>query len=109
MDSLDALQITKLFDLTFEPFYFQVSYHLTVNKRICHTKSITYTNREQYFKNLKLFSVRVKESFEPIVLQKSKQTNKQKTDGFLLFLKAFSWETDLPVTLIDFTVNKQNW
>ena len=36
-----------------------------------------------YLKNLKLFSIRVKELFEPIVLPK-------KGDGFLLFLKAFS-------------------
>ena len=30
----------------------------------------------------------------------------EKTDEFLLFLKAFSWETDLCVTLGDFTVKK---
>ena len=41
-----------------------------------------------YRKKLKLFSVRVKESFESIVLQR-------KADGFLLFLKAFPRETDL--------------
>ena len=35
--------------------------------------------------------------FEPIVLWK-------KGKGFLLFLKAFSWKTDLLVTLCDFTV-----
>ena len=29
---------------------------------------------------------------------------RKKGDGFLLFLKAFSWETDLYVTLGDFTV-----
>ena len=29
-----------------------------------------------------------------------------KEDGFLLFLKAFSWETDLWVTQGDFTVKK---
>ena len=28
----------------------------------------------------------------------------QKADGFLLFLKAFSWKLDLWVTLGDFTV-----
>ena len=50
-----------------------------------------------YLKNLKLFSIRVEELYEPIVLQK-------KADGFLLFLKAFSWETDLWVALGDFTV-----
>ena len=48
-------------------------------------------------KNLKLFPIRVKELFEPIVLRK-------KGDGFLLFLKAFSWETDLWVKLGKFTV-----
>ena len=37
----------------------------------------------RYLKNQKLFSLRVKELFEPIVLRK-------KGDGFLLFLKAFS-------------------
>ena len=37
-------------------------------------------------KNLKLFSIRA--IFEPIVLQR-------KGDGCLLFLKAFSWETNL--------------
>ena len=46
-----------------------------------------------------MFSIRVKELFEPIVLRK-------KGDGFLLFLKAFSWETDLLVMLGDFTVKK---
>ena len=50
-----------------------------------------------YLKNQKLFSIRVKELLEPIVVRK-------KGDGFLLFLKAFSWETDLLVTLGDFTV-----
>ena len=48
-----------------------------------------------------MFSIRIKELFEPIVLQKKK---KKKGDGFLLFLKAFSWETDLWVTLGDFMV-----
>ena len=52
----------------------------------------------RYLKNLKLFSVRVKELFEPINLRK------KKGDGFLLFLKAFSWETDITVTLGDFVV-----
>ena len=37
----------------------------------------------RYLANLKLFSIRVKELFKPIVLQK-------KVDGFLLFLKTFS-------------------
>ena len=46
----------------------------------------------RYLKNLKLFSVRVKELFEPTVLPKKKK-KKKKADGFLLFLNAF--ETDL--------------
>ena len=37
----------------------------------------------RYLKNLKLFSIRVKELFENIVLRR-------KGDGFLLFFKAFS-------------------
>ena len=40
--------------------------------------------------------MRVKELFEPTVAKKA--------DGFLLFLKAFSWETDLWVMQGDFTV-----
>ena len=44
-----------------------------------------------------MFWVTVKELFEPIVLG-------GKGDGFLLFLKAFSWETDLWVKLGDFAV-----
>ena len=50
-----------------------------------------------YLKNLKLFSIRVKELFGPTVLRK-------KGDGSLPFLKAFSLETDLLVTLGDFAV-----
>ena len=50
-----------------------------------------------------MFSIRVNELFEPIVLQK------KKSDGFLHFLKEFSWETDLWVTLGEFTVKTQNW
>ena len=30
----------------------------------------------------------------------------KKADGFLLFLKVFSWETDLLVTLGDFVVKR---
>ena len=33
----------------------------------------------------------------------------KKGDGLLLFLKAFSWETDLWVKLGDFKVKTQNW
>ena len=44
-----------------------------------------------------IFSIRVNELFEAIVLRK-------KGDGFLLFLKALSWGTDLWVTLGDFIV-----
>ena len=51
----------------------------------------------RYLNNLKLFSVGIKELIEPIVLWK-------KADGFLFFLKALSSETDLLVTLTDFTV-----
>ena len=47
----------------------------------------------RYLKNLKLFLIREKELFEPIVLQKKKK--KKTADGFFLFLKAFSSETDL--------------
>ena len=49
------------------------------------------------FKILTLFSIRVKKSVWVYSLRK-------KGDGFLLFFKAFSWETDLWVTLRDFTV-----
>ena len=65
---------------------------------------MVYCYREfklRYLKNLKLFSIRVKELFEPIVLRKKKAT------GFLLFLKAFSSETDLRLTLGDFTVKRR--
>ena len=51
----------------------------------------------RYHKNQKLFSNRVKELFEPLVFWK-------KSDVFLLFLKAFSWETYLWVMLRDFTI-----
>ena len=56
----------------------------------------------RYFTNLKLFSIRVKELFEPIVLRK-------KCRRVLLFSKTFSWEIDFWVTLDDFTVKTQNW
>ena len=49
-----------------------------------------------------MFSIRVKELFEPIVLRR-------KADGVLLFyLQVFSWEleTDLWVTLGDFVVRQ---
>ena len=51
----------------------------------------------RYLTNLKLFSIRVKELFKLIVLRR-------KGDGFLLFLKAFSSETDFWVTVGDFRV-----
>ena len=54
----------------------------------------------RYLKNVELSLD--KELFEPIVLQEKKRR-------FLLFLKAFPWETDLWVTLGDFTVRTQNW
>ena len=50
-----------------------------------------------YLKNLKFFSIRVKELFEPKILRR-------KAGGILFFLKALSWETDLWVTLSDFMV-----
>ena len=52
----------------------------------------------RYLKNLKLFSIRIKELFAPIVCEN------KKGDGLLFCLKAFSWETDLWLTLSDFTV-----
>ena len=57
-----------------------------------------YTEFKLRYLNLKLFSVGIKELIEPIVLWG------EKADGFLLFLKALSPETDLLVTLGDFTV-----
>ena len=54
-------------------------------------------------KNLKLFSIRVKELLQSVVLQKKKK-KKKKSDGLLLFLKAVPSKTDLCVTLGDFTV-----
>ena len=67
-------------------------------------KAIVYCYLEfklRYLKKLKLFSIRGKELFEPIGLRE------KKADGFLSFLKAFCWETDLWVTLGDFTVKKK--
>ena len=51
-------------------------------------------------KNLKLFLIRVKELFEPIVLWRN-------CDGCLFVLKAFSWEIDLWVTLGEFELKRQ--
>ena len=52
-----------------------------------------------------MFSIRVKELFQPLVLpKKNKQTNKG--EGFLLYLKTFP-ETDLWLTLGDLTVQKR--
>ena len=48
----------------------------------------------RYLKNLKLFSIRVKQLFEPIV----SYFEGKNAMGFLLFLKFLSWETDLWVT-----------
>ena len=50
---------------------------------------------------MRLFPNKVKELFEPIVLQR-------KGDRCLLFLKAFSWETNLWVTLADFAFKMPN-
>ena len=41
------------------------------------------------------------------VCPRGARREKAKGDGFLLFLKAFSWEADLLVTLGDFTVKKR--
>ena len=49
---------------------------------------------------MKLFSIRVKKLYEAIVLPK-------KGDRCLLFLKVFSWKTDLWESLDQFTVKKQ--
>ena len=54
------------------------------------------------FAILRKLPTSVKELLEPIVLWR-------KGDGVLLFLKAFSWETDLWVTLGDFALKTQNW
>ena len=51
----------------------------------------------RFLKILKLFSIIVKELWKLIVLWRT-------GDGFLHFLKAFSWETDVWVTLGNFTV-----
>ena len=53
--------------------------------------TLTLNSNFAISKTLKSFSIRVNELFEPIVLRR-------KGDGCLLFLKAFSWETDLWVT-----------
>ena len=53
----------------------------------------------RYFKNLKMFSVRVKELFKPIV--------KKRRRMLALFLLAFSEETDFKVTLGDFEQNSE--
>ena len=65
--------------------------------------AIVYCYLEFKLSNLKLFSITIKELHEPVVLW-------NKGDGFVLFLKAFSWQTDLWVTLGYFVVkNPQNW
>ena len=61
---------------------------------------VTLNSNFAIFKNLKLFSVRVKKLFKPVVLRKI-------GDRFLLFLKEFSRETDLWVTLGDFKVKNK--
>ena len=51
----------------------------------CYATVYSYLEfKRRYLKNLKLFSIGVNESFEPIVLRG------KKADGFLLILKAFS-------------------
>ena len=63
-----------------------------------HRPQCTFTMelKLRYLKNLKLFSTGIY-LIKPILLRK-------KGKGFLLFLKTFSWETNLLVTLGDFTV-----
>ena len=51
----------------------------------------------RYLKNLKLFSIRVKESFEPIVLQKRRR-------DFALFITFFLRNRSLSNAIGDFTV-----
>ena len=53
----------------------------------------------RYLKNLKLLSIRVKQLFDPIVCENKKRR-------VFALLKAFSWETDLWLTLGDLTVKK---
>ena len=53
----------------------------------------------RYLKNLNLFSIKVKELYEPKGLR-------GKGNGCLVFLKAFSRETDFSVTLGDFCAKK---
>ena len=43
----------------------------------------------RYVKNLKLFSIRVKELFEPIVLRKKTIVLRKKTTGFCSFQKHY--------------------
>ena len=50
-----------------------------------------------------MLPIRVKELLEPIFIHKKKPA------GFCSFLKAFSWETDLWVTVDDFKLNTQSW
>ena len=57
-----------------------------------------------------MFSIRVYESHEPIVLWGKKNKTKQnKNDGFPMILKAFPRETNLWVTLGTFAVKIQNF
>ena len=53
---------------------------------------------------MKLFSIRVIEIIWAYYLERKKGGQR-----VLLFLKAFSWETNLWVTLDDFPVKTQNW
>ena len=66
---------------------------------ICHIVGLYIKFNLRYLKNLKLFPITVKELFETIVLQR-------KGDGCLLFLKAFSRETDIGETARGFRAKK---
>ena len=55
-----------------------------------------------YFKNLKLFSIRVNKNIWAYSFAG------KKGDGFLIFSKSFSWDTRFWVTLGDLTVKNTN-
>ena len=73
-------------------------YLYTVTFKLRYLEKTKQNKTKQNKKKLKLFSIRVKELFEPIVLRK------KGLRVFALFLIAFSWETDLWVRLGDFTL-----
>ena len=70
-------------DHIFPRMYVTLRDHNWVHLPIGHSVRLYIEFNLCYLKNLKMFLFRVKELFEPKVLQR-------KADGFLLFLKAFS-------------------